>query len=392
MWRLFPVVFCLISLACQRANEITRLQAEQSYDSFLPGQIKLDLEEKIPSSKSLGIMTKDQDVFPAQFSAQAELLFVPSRDILPGEELVVIEIESPTASLCQVYSRGEHLIVSHDDREILRYALEEQLSSDTLASYYRRSGFIHPFRTKSGRILTDGFPRGHSHQHGIFNAYTRSHFRGQMIDFWNQQAQLGTVKHVNIREVKSGPVFGSFSVDLQQIAYLPADTMIAIDETWTAKVFPLEAGYFLDWQISQKCHAADTVYIDEYHYGGTAFRGSDQWNIAEGAYDSLVFFTTDQGVSQILANHSRPRWSAMYGLIDQDTAGIAIVSHPGNFRHPQPIRVHPTMPYFCFAPMVLGEYHLAPKQSLESRYGLFAYDGAPDLPLINKLTERFSRW
>ena len=37
----------------------------------------------------------------------------------------------------------------------------------------------------------------------------------------------------------------------------------------------------------------------------------------------------------------------MSGTIDGQEVGITILGHPDNFRAPQPMRLHPTEPFFC---------------------------------------------
>ena len=128
---------------------------------------------------------------------QSRAIFIPDRHINKGELLQVqIKEPIPMASPCRIEEIEGKIIAHINGQEILSYAIETQLPSDTLPTYYQRSGFIHPLKTIKGHTITDGFPHGHTHQHGVFNAWTRSHFRGEMIDFWNQQAQLGTVRHV----------------------------------------------------------------------------------------------------------------------------------------------------------------------------------------------------
>ena len=58
--------------------------------------------------------------------------------------------------------------------------------------------------------------------------------------------------------------------------------------------------------------------------------------------------------------------------------GLAAFSHPSNFRSPQPVRLHPTMPYFCFAPMVLGDFAITPGTPYVSRFRFAAFDGPVD--------------
>jgi hypothetical protein len=308
--------------------------------------------------------------------------FIPPVTIRAGENLRLKGIENPASNPCQVKKDKEHVLVCINDREILRYALATQFPPDTMPDYYERSGFIHPLKTIKGAVLTADFPQGHAHQHGIFHAWTRSHVRDSMIDFWNQQAGLGNVRHKELLEIHNGPVFSGFRVALEYLAYFPADTLIVSDEIWDVRIYPLATHYLIDWQISHRCKGPDTLFVDEYHYGGAAFRGSEAWNLESGAYDSLVYFVTAEGKTQSDGNHTRPQWVSMHGITDNGYGGIVLIQHPANFRYPQTVRVHPVMPYFCYAPMVQGAFVLAPGETYESRYRFLVFDGKPDLPLV----------
>jgi hypothetical protein len=131
---------------------------------------------------------------------------------------------------------------------------------------------------------------------------------------------------------------------------------------------------------------SDTLFINEYHYGGLAFRGSKQWNrVDSAAYRTDMQVMTSEGASRAEANHTRPRWVTAYGTIDEEPAGIAIMDHPGNFRFPQPVRVHPDMPYFCFAPMVEGAFEIGPSDEYHSRYRFFIFSGPPRTNAIEEV-------
>ena len=275
------------------------------------------------------------------------------------------------------------------DRKMLSFATEQVLPSDTLASYYARDGFIHPLYSPKGVVLTAGYPRGHVHQHGIFHAWTRATVKDETIDFWNQHSELGTV------ELRSYQVDGDrLDADLRYLAYVDGDTMEVAEETWQVTVASHSEVYNLvDVEIRQ--HALlDSLHIQEYHYGGFAFRGSESWNL-EGTddtpYDSLAFVVTSLGDDHLSSNHTRPTWVSMWGIVEGDTAGVAIISHPSNFRHPQPVRVHPIMPYFAFAPMVLGEFYVQSDEAYQARYRIVSYDGEPDLEMIRRIEEDFGR-
>ena len=119
-----------------------------------------------------------------------------------------------------------------------------------------------------------------------------------------------------------------------------------------------------------------SMIIPQFLYGGMMVRGSADW---QGANDCK--FVTSLGGDRIAGNHTRPRWVAMHGTAQDRPAGLVVMSHPLNFRDPQPVRLHPSLPYFCFAPMVLGEFELTPDNSYRSQYRLLVHDGPLDRDL-----------
>ena len=58
-------------------------------------------------------------------------------------------------------------------------------------------------------------------------------------------------------------------------------------------------------------------------------------------------------------------------------------------RHPQPVRLHPDMPYFCFAPVVLGEMRIEPEKPLVSSYRFMTHDGELNKDLANAIHESY---
>ena len=63
-------------------------------------------------------------------------------------------------------------------------------------------------------------------------------------------------------------------------------------------------------------------------------------------------------------------------------AGIAILDHPSNFRHPQPTRLNPDNPFFNYAPSVAGEWRIEPGAPYVSRYRFVTYEGEADRALL----------
>lgn len=269
--------------------------------------------------------------------------------------------------------RSGKIIAKVSGRPVIQYHAETENPPRGMESVYARSGFIHPVYSPSGKVLTDAFPIGHVHQHAVFNAWTRATFNHEVVDFWNQHKKLGTVEHKNV----IGLTENAFEVALQQISL---KTGPAIDEQWRVSVQDSADPFIIDIEIQQSCATPNEIYLHPYHYGGFGFRGSPHWSPEDTThYEGSMKVLTGDGIRDIKdSNHTTPRWVAVYGKIAGESAGLVIMDHPANFRYPQPVRVHPKMPYFVFSPVVKGSFIIKPGLSYKARYRIATFDGEPD--------------
>jgi Family of unknown function (DUF6807) len=267
---------------------------------------------------------------------------------------------------------------------------------------YRRSGFVHPLATRSGVVVTDDFSPEHPHQHGLFTAWVNTTHDGRKVDFWNQLARTGRVGN---DPDDPGPVFVAGPIRADFGAALRHDDLTApggpekvLEERWRFTFHDIPGVVVLDFTSEQKGVGAKPLKINKYHYGGLGFRGSRRWSDpsakGEDPPDPVkaghVEFLTGEGKHRVDGNHTRPRWVDLSGEVDGKIAGAAVLDHPGNFRYPQPVRLHPNMPYFSFSPPVLGDFEIAPGQTYTSRYRLIVHDGRPDPALIERLWNDFA--
>jgi len=123
--------------------------------------------------------------------------------------------------------------------------------------------------------------------------------------------------------------------------------------------------------------------LPKYHYGGLGFRGPQAW---DGPLNCR-FLTSEGLTNRIAGNESRGRWFWVGGLVGGNTAGVAILGHRDNFRAPEPMRLNPTEPFFCFAPQQLGEFLIPPKGTHRARYRILIADGSPDAREIDRQWE-----
>ncbi len=255
-------------------------------------------------------------------------------------------------------------------KPVLEYVKREKPVPEGMAKHFRRSGYIHPVYSPGGQEVSGDFPRDHPHQHALFFAWTKSKFDGKKVEFWNQAKQLGKIEHREVLGLKREEDRVSFRVKHAFVVGAGKALTDVLHETWTISVHRTPDKYFLFDLVSvQTCATEKPLILEKYHYGGMAFRGPAAWlEKKSGNLPGGFRFLTGEGKDRVAGNHTRPNWVALGGKLDGQDATVAVFGHPRNFRAPQHIRLHPDKPYFCFAPMVAGEFSIEPGDKYVSRY------------------------
>ena len=311
--------------------------------------------------------------------------------LLRGQSRQYRAIVSNIAQLPQenvsVRETERNLTLSVGNRSVLMYHTAVVSPPAGIDRVFARSGFIHPLVTPAGRVVTADFPEDHPHQHGIFFAWKQAEFEGRPIDFWNQADNTGAVEHVAVRHVQNGPVFAEIAVTLKHLDLSAAEgPKPVLNEEWTVRLYAVKDANLFDLTSRQTLASESPLKLFEYHYGGMGYRGPTEWL---GEHDAVFQMRTSDGVGRVEGNHTRPHWVDAVGLSGGKTTGMRAVQHPENFRYPQPVRLHPSKPYFVFAPEVLGDFSIEPEQTYESQYRFIAYDGPPSAT-VEQLSEAWS--
>ena len=92
----------------------------------------------------------------------------------------------------------------------------------------------------------------------------------------------------------------------------------------------------------------------------------------------------DLGSDRVNGNHQHAKWVALTGSIDSEPVTIAVLSHSDNFRAPQAARLHPTKPYFCFAPCVDGKFTIDRKNPFKAHYRYLVSDAESNAKWIDQ--------
>lgn len=280
----------------------------------------------------------------------------------------------PTAGQVLLHARG---------KPVLDYWMhEEPLPHDRVEKKFLRSGHLHPVRSPAGTIITGSYPADHLHHHGIWAPWTKTKFQGRTPDFWNMGQLTGKVEFAALDRTWSGPVHAGFVSRQRQVDLSAPSPVTALHEAWEVTLYDVPGAAVplrvFDLVITQTCATPDPLILPEYHYGGLGFRGPDGWNGRDRAH----FLTSEGETDRVKGNTSRARWVHIGGSSDGALAGIGILGHPDNFRAPQPLRLHPTEPFVCFAPTQLGEFRIEPGRPYVMRYRFVVTDGPADRALL----------
>lgn len=275
-------------------------------------------------------------------------------------------------------------------RQLMAYQAEPgELPRANIKKVFTRGGYLHPLVTPSGRIVTDDFPTNHIHHHGVWWAWTHTGFEGRTPDFWNMGDGKGRVEFEALDGMWSGAVQGGLRARHRFVDLTSGRPQVVLNETWQVTAYAPKPGssyWMFDLVSEQQCATGAALTLPKYHYGGIGLRGNGAWN-GEG---KAFFLTSDGETDRVKGNTSRGRWCDMGGLVDGARAGVAVLCHPGNFRAPQPMRLHPTEPFFCFAPQQAGDMAIKPGEKYVSRYRLVVHDGPPDRAELDRLWNDFA--
>lgn len=270
---------------------------------------------------------------------------------------------------------NRHLEIRHGDAlPLLRYQTGEVSSPDPETRRApARNAYIHPVWTPQGIVVTEDFGVDHAHHRGIWFAWTNTEFKGRTPDFWNIHNGTGSIRYRNTNATYEGPIFAGFEVEQDFVDVSGEQEERVLEEVWSVKAYrsggPQEGFFIFDLDSRQVCAGNEPLHLPTYHYGGMSFRGTSAWDPSD------IAFLTSDGKTRENGNETRADWVRIQGSIEGKPAGILILSHPDNYRAPQPIRIHSRMNYFVFAPQQLGPMSISPGESYISRYRYIVFDG-----------------
>jgi hypothetical protein len=323
--------------------------------------------------------------YPVQWETDNKAWFILDDSLAAGKQKQLeLKISKTVSNSVTLTGYDDGIMVKNNGKPVLFYHTNTAYPPSDSPAYYKRSGFIHPVYSPSGKAMTDDFPVTHAHQHAVFHAWADTRFRNSHIDFWNQLKQEGTVRHLVVLGRKEGPVFSELKT-VQE--YVSSKFGVVLKEIWTIRVYATAMDHFMyDLFIEQENVTTDTLFLDKYIYGGMAFRGSKNWDPQNTkAFQNRWHILTNENLLDSIANHTSAKWVTASGLIDSIPASVTVFDHNTNFRYPQKIRVHPSMPYWAYSPVVDSSFVIPPGGKYKARYRYYVTDDSPPMEVLERL-------
>lgn len=385
-------ILCTLIFISAQSQKIATLEVildKTASGLEIPVRVPLDEITMLPDSAILLSEVKGSSKTPVRFQVEAgnprilHWVVIPATGN-PGEKHVyeLAQGKAEQQLLAEVELKDGELTMYKGSNNLLRYVYKTVYPPQGVDTSYKRSGFIHPLWSPGGKELTRIQPRDHYHHYGIWNPWTQVEYEGEVIDFWNINSKQGTVRFSKFVSVQEGPVYSQFSALHEHVVFRKqGGEEVAMNELQTIRVYPQQKGqnYFIvDFNFKMNCATESPFKILEYRYAGIGWRTTEKWDNK----NSIVL--TSEGKARKDSDGSKARWCIVEGTLDDDYAGVVMMSFPTNYNHPEPLRIWPENQYnrgdmFAnFCPTKDMDWLLEPGKEYSLTYRFLVYEGKVD--------------
>lgn len=313
---------------------------------------------------------------------------------------------------------NKSILVKKDNKPVLQYnygIIQESKGQDGI---FDKGAYIHPVWTPDGDIITGDFSPEHKWQRGIFLAWEKVKFGDIETNFWELGKATGrTLKDDADPDKMSGPVFSELVVHnkgtVEGKTFFREKCIVRLYNTPDKETWMFDIS-FRQWPVdpeNPEILPAELKVMEliKVHYGGMSFRGvSPGWLhydfIAKNKEQLLLFdkdtrwlnpadsldIITSEGLSRKQGNAMPARWIDYTGPLAGGWGGLVMFDNPLNLRYPTPMRIHPDMPYFCFAFAKDSSYSITSRNPLNLHYRVIVHGGHPDVAANEKYARDFT--
>ncbi|TDH26995.1 hypothetical protein EXU57_09330 [Segetibacter sp. 3557_3] len=389
MKKLLIIGLSLACSICTVAQKIAsfEVQPERAHMLSTPASINLDEISFVPDSALtlLQVENGKKTLVPFQIHHAGQRTL--NWTIAPGKKRYIYELvkgagSAATSDIKATLNEGA-LVVRNGQKNLLSYHYQTVYPPTGIDTNFKRSGFIHPLWTPNGQELTRIQAPDHYHHYGIWNPWTHVYFEKDTVDFWNIKGKQGTVRFAKFASVTDGPVFSEFEALHEHVVFKKdGSEKVALNELQTVRVYkPQEQDkyYVVDITSKMNCATASPFLIVAYRYAGMGWRTTEYWN------NQNCEVLTSEGKTRKDTDGSKAKWCIVQGALPgNDSGGIAFLSYPANFNHPEPMRIWTENTngrgdmFFNFAPTKDKNWLLEPGKTYTLKYRLVVFNGKFD--------------
>jgi hypothetical protein len=268
-----------------------------------------------------------------------------------------------------------------------------KINGELFTNYLTRSGskpILWPIVGPTGKPVTRSYPIGelqeherddHSHHRSFW--FTHGDVNG--VDFWLEPSRPsephGVIDHQDFTKLQAE---GSSAVIATKNSWINGVTGEKVCEDEQQYVFGSDGtSRWVDYTITIKATEGDVTFGDTKE-GTFGVRVAGTMKVDEKLGGRIV---SSEGLADAEAWGKPADWVDYTGPVDGQTVGIAIFSHPQNFRHPCRWHVR-TYGLFCANPFGMKDFPEVDHQqgahliksgaSMTLRYGVYFHPGATE--------------
>lgn len=255
--------------------------------------------------------------------------------------------------------------------------------------------YLYPVIGPTGDPVTRHYPMkkvegetsDHPHQRSWW--FTFGEVNG--VDFWSENDRAGRIVQTKLESVESGPVMGRIRTLNDWVA---PDGKIICRDARELRFYRISTGRMADFDVTIRATEGPVTFGDTKE-GMMGFRVASSMDVDRGGH---IVNSRDRKDGDTWGRAAE--WVDYYGPVNGKTVGIAVMDHPGSFRHPTYWHVR-TYGLFAANPFGIGDFpdgkgkdgsYTIPKGGvLRFRYRVFIHTGEPDEAGVSRVFDTYAR-
>ena len=204
--------------------------------------------------------------------------------------------------------------------------------------------YCFPVHAPGGAMLTEDAPADHPHHRSLWFA----HGKVDGVDFWSQGPKAGTTIAKSV-ELSAGPAFAEARCAVEWVA---RDGRVIAKDIRRYRVYALAEPFVMDFEI-ELTSAGPSLSMGDDKEGMFGVRVAKSIAVDSRQGGKLV---NAVGQADAAAWGQPAAWCDYFGPTDKGMAGVAILDHPSNVRHPTAWHAR-TYGLFCANPFGLQHFN-----------------------------------